>query len=327
MPASSDSIAVIGAGLAGVACARELMERGLRVTLIEKSRGPGGRTSTRREGARRFDHGAARLELGAPELAERRAEWEAAGVIAPWTPRTRGGSAHGATWIGVPGASALCAHLARGLDVRTGHRVTALVATGERWRLALDGGEVLGPFDAVAITAPVAQTRALLASTAITAHDARLDEAELAPCLAAMVVVAPRGGAELDEIHVADGPLAQAHRMDQRPGRTAEAGAQAWVLHGREAWSAKHIEDDPEVSARVLADELARELPGEILEVRGHRWRYARATRRIARPYLFDRARRIGLAGDWFEAGTHAPAASRALLSGLALAEALHVIG
>jgi renalase len=39
--------AVIGAGMAGIACARTLAQAGHQVTVFEKSRGPGGRMATR----------------------------------------------------------------------------------------------------------------------------------------------------------------------------------------------------------------------------------------------------------------------------------------
>ena len=45
---SVQNFAVIGAGMAGIACARTLMQAGHRVTVFEKSKGPSGRLSTRR---------------------------------------------------------------------------------------------------------------------------------------------------------------------------------------------------------------------------------------------------------------------------------------
>ncbi len=51
-------VAVIGAGMAGVACARTLAQAGCHVTLLEKSRGYGGRMSTRQTEFGGFDHGA-----------------------------------------------------------------------------------------------------------------------------------------------------------------------------------------------------------------------------------------------------------------------------
>ncbi len=321
-------IVVIGAGLAGLACTRALVEAGLQVTLVDKARGPGGRTSTRRDKHWTFDHGAARLELGAPELAARRAAWEDAGVVAPWVPRVRGERTHPATWIGVPGSNALASHLARGLDLRVEQRVDRIeVDTDHTWRVVLASGDTLGPCSTVISTAPAPQALTLLDPTARAIHEAALASVVFAPCVVAMVVVRPHDvcdANEIDELHVADGPLAQAHRMDRRPGRSTTAGAQTWVLHAREAWSTERLEDELHRTTTQLFAAFARELPCDLVELSGHRWRYARATRRIAAPYLLDRG--LGFAGDWFEAGTRAPAASRALLSGFALAEALQAL-
>jgi len=64
---SAPQIAIVGAGMAGAACARTLSASGAQVTLFDKSRGVGGRLSTRRtvwtdaQGAEQpvqFDHGA-----------------------------------------------------------------------------------------------------------------------------------------------------------------------------------------------------------------------------------------------------------------------------
>lgn len=51
-------VAVIGAGMAGVTCARTLAQAGWHVTLVEKSRGFGGRMATRQTEFGGFDHGA-----------------------------------------------------------------------------------------------------------------------------------------------------------------------------------------------------------------------------------------------------------------------------
>ena len=55
---SDVSIAVIGAGIAGLACASELSRADAKVTVFERSRGLGGRLATRRQGNFAFDHGA-----------------------------------------------------------------------------------------------------------------------------------------------------------------------------------------------------------------------------------------------------------------------------
>ncbi len=61
-------IAVIGAGMAGLAAAITLQTAGATVTVIEKSRGLGGRVATRRVGDLAVDHGAQNIKPGESAL-------------------------------------------------------------------------------------------------------------------------------------------------------------------------------------------------------------------------------------------------------------------
>ena len=76
---------VIGAGIAGMTCARRLADAGRRVTVIDKGRRPGGRLSTRtsRSGPV-FDHGAqfftSRLDAFAVQLQD----WKDRGIATRW---------------------------------------------------------------------------------------------------------------------------------------------------------------------------------------------------------------------------------------------------
>jgi len=61
-------VAIIGAGIAGISCARTLRASGKLVTLFDKSTGPGGRTSHRLFEHWGADHGAQYLiDWGRPE--------------------------------------------------------------------------------------------------------------------------------------------------------------------------------------------------------------------------------------------------------------------
>jgi len=57
-PRPPQHIAVVGAGMAGITCARTLQQAGHQVTVFEKSRGLGGRMATRDSAFGSFDHGA-----------------------------------------------------------------------------------------------------------------------------------------------------------------------------------------------------------------------------------------------------------------------------
>ena len=50
-------VAIIGAGMSGLACARQLTKAGVSVVVFDKGRGIGGRVVTRQAGDLQFDHG------------------------------------------------------------------------------------------------------------------------------------------------------------------------------------------------------------------------------------------------------------------------------
>jgi renalase len=62
------SIAVIGAGIAGLSCANQLEQQGFRVDLYEKSSDPSGRMSTTMGDGWSADHGTQYFTARSPEF-------------------------------------------------------------------------------------------------------------------------------------------------------------------------------------------------------------------------------------------------------------------
>jgi hypothetical protein len=312
--------AVVGAGLAGLACARALAEAGVAVTLFDKGRAAGGRLATRRveTGGRRlgFDHGAQYLTARGPSFAT---VLEAHAVR--W-PAVADREAH----VGTPGMSALPRALAAGLDLRPSRSVVGLARRERGWILRHHEGDLArgpapdrppeeaGPFDAVAVAVPHAQAAPLLPP----ALAASLAPVRVAPCWALLVafdapVPLP------DAVRPDSGPLVWAARDSAKPGRTAEA--ECWVVHAGPDWSRTTLERRAEeVAPELLAAfaGLAGALP-PALHLAAHRWRYALVESPLGAPCLVDPSLRIGAAGDW----CLGPRAEHAWDSGTALAAAL----
>jgi photolyase PhrII len=315
-------VAVIGAGISGLVCGRTLADHGHRVRVFDKSLGPGGRMSTRRADRLRFDHGAQYFTASDPRFAKLVESWRDDGMVAPWTGviatvgqgeiETKDDGPE--RLVGVPGMNAVCRHLAADLDVVYATRIVGLDRDGTRWWLETDG-ERIGPFDALALSAPAPQTAALLRGVApdLAAQAAGV---EMAPCWAVMAGYDEPLGLRFDGAFVHDSPLSWIARNDSKPGRPS---GESWVLHGSPGWSAEHLELDAEIAARRLADALrdavGRDLPRPVHLV-AHRWRFALPTEPLSKPCLFDHALALAACGDW--AG--GPRVEGAFLSGCAAA-------
>lgn len=346
------TVAVIGAGLAGLACAGRLAEAGLRSVVFEKSRGPSGRAATRRVPATpdampdapslAFDHGAQYFTARDPAFVQAVEGWAREGLVAEWT-GVVGTLASGVLgpardadrpvrrWVGVPGMNAVGRALARGLDVRPGVRVAAVRAAGPQWALVDADGSALGTFDRVVVAVPAPQAVPLL--DAVPALGARAAAARLTPCWSAMVALAEPLGLDVAGTFVNPAPGAGAApdaapalswiaRDSTKPGRALPPGvAETWVLHATATWSAAHLEREPAEVAPMLLDALVREsgraAAPRVVHLAAHRWRFALPDPPLDEPCLWDDARGIGACGDW----CGGPRVEGAWRSGRALAE------
>ena len=295
---NSRQIAVVGAGIAGLACAARLRAAGHAVRVFDKGRAAGGRMATRRGEACSWDHGAQYFTIRDPGFAGLVDRAAAAGQVARWTPRWPGGEQESvALWVGTPGQSALPRFLAGGLGVTAGTRISRMARDQGRWLLEDDRGVVHGSFDFVVLARPAPQA-AMLAS----GHSGLAPQAAavpMAPCWAVLVAFERPLEAELDADWRDDPVLPWVARNASKPQRR---GLDGWVLHASAVWTRSHLDDPPgAVEAallRAFGERLGTPLPATAM-VAAHRWRYARVESALGEPFLFDEAGRLALCGDW----------------------------
>ena len=303
---------IIGAGMAGLACATRLARNGARVTVLDKGRGPGGRMAARRVEIAgetvSFDHGAQYFTARDPAFREAVAQWEQAGVAALWP------AAGDDAWVGVPGMNAPIRAMASALDVRWGVRAERLVREGGCWRV--EAGEQSYSATIVLVAVPAEQAAVLLAEIApdLAALAAGVQSA---PCWALMAAFEAPLQFAADCFRSDTAPASWAARNSAKPGR---AGAEAWVIHASPARSRELVESPKEdVAQTLLADFFAATgiAPVAPLHLDAHRWLYALPQARKGEGARFDAALGLGIAGDWL----HSPRVEGAFLSGRALAE------
>src|SRR5207253_7051296 len=108
-------IAIIGTGIAGLSAAQALRDTGYEVQLFDKSRGSGGRMSSKRSDAGALDMGAQYFTARDRRFVIEVQRWQANGWVAVWLPQLynfHGGQLSPSPdeqirWVGTPRMSAI----------------------------------------------------------------------------------------------------------------------------------------------------------------------------------------------------------------------------
>jgi len=320
-------IAVVGAGMAGITCARTLTQAGHRVTVFEKSHDVSGRMATRNSAFGTFDHGTQYFTVRDARFVQ--AMQTTPQVCRPWSANAvqvmdahgrvaaaglPGGEAH---WVATPGMNALVRRwaepLAHAQCVELQTCVTQLevdTLNKSQWQLRTtaddDGTHVYSGFDAVVLAIPSAQANVLLRTVPQgTPLLKKIDAVTVSPCWTLMLAfpqavqpglttLGPQWNAARSTHH----RIAWLARESSKPGRNA---IERWTVQASAAWSQEHVQDDP---ARVQAKLL--KAFAEITGIRAepshadvHRWLYAKTEKPLGKSHLWDAKTGLGVCGDW----------------------------
>lgn len=263
-----ERVAIIGAGMAGLAAATSLRQAGFHPVLLDKSRAVGGRMSSKTIDGARFDHGAQHFGLRTDEAAALLEPVRQAGVMREWF-RTEDGRSR---FVGAGGMRSIPEFLARDLEVHTGLLVERLeIAPG---RVVVHAGERLIDAGAAVITPPLPQTLALLEASGISVSDPALSGVTYRACLAVMAHL--EGPSGLPDGHLTVGENGIAWLADNAHKGTSPAPSV--TIHSTPGFAADHLEADPSPWVGRLVEAAQIHLHNRVTAAVGHRWRYAEPT-------------------------------------------------
>ncbi|MBL9103030.1 MAG: FAD-dependent oxidoreductase [Myxococcales bacterium] len=322
-PVSDDTVdvAIVGAGIAGLVCARELLAAGLRVLVLEKSRGVGGRCATRRMMGQPVDFGLAYYHSDDDDLLAALADVPAT-VLRGWPHRVAGSGppCHPAAFrpgqqrlAYAEGVNAWPRQIARDVPLRLGARVTRIRTDGRGVVLDVEDGAPQRARDVV-LTMPAPQSQAVLPSEegrTLRAVHALLESVRSFPSVTLVAGYDPAAGDPgFDILYPEGSEILQLVAHDS--AKRADPTYRVLVAQARAEWSRAHLERGPDVWRAALVDELARLCGAWARETAWsdvHRWRYAKVelSTEMSAPLVFGLpgGSRLGLASDAFtrEAG------------------------
>jgi renalase len=314
-------VVVIGAGLAGLVAARDLVAAGADVVIIERSRSVGGRMATRRIGKATVDHGAQFFTVRTPAFHRRVDDWIERGLVRTWS-QGFGFDDGYPRFIAAEGMNSLAKDLATGLDVECSTMAFAVrrqdhqrVSPGSPWQVVIDDGSTRAA-DAIVITVPLPQAFALLADAAVEL-DASLFRTDYDRTITLLTVL-DRPGVLPDPGAVQNPDATFSFICDNAVKGVSTTTAM--TFHASNEWSRTNWEEDP----AELLDRLEKAAvpwigDARVLERQLKKWRFATPRTIWPDPYWATSDNRIVLAGDAFSG----PRIEGAHNSGMAAAHSL----
>jgi hypothetical protein len=314
MSDSSPSCLIIGAGISGLLAGSILQKNGVHVTIVDKSRGVGGRLATRRVGEARLDHGAQYFTVRDRIFGGWAEAWENSGLIKEWFRRfpEQSSEAGHVRFCGRNGMTDVPKALASELNVKNNSRVTKIRYKDSHWYVTIEDGQKLDA-QYLILTAPAPQSLELIKESNIVLRRQKLEALEnirYEKTIALLAILdGPSGLKEPGCFKVEEPPLSwvadnQMKGISKIPAITA---------HSTYQFAEDHWDDDPEAIQKPLVEALSVHLESKITEASLQKWRYALPISPFEQPFFFSRRHSLLMAGDAFGG----PRVEGAALSGI----------
>ncbi len=324
MVGKSPSVAIIGAGLAGLTCGTALKGLVENVKIFEKNVFPGGRINRFRAGEYEFNNGAQYFTVNNPLFWNIVSAWQTQGFVRPWDAWTvelqRGQITNNdmaaQRFSGVPRMQTVVENLAQNCELATSVNISELERqSGGGWRIFNDRGDYQGAYDIVVIATSAHQVSDLCHSIPSISNAA--ENVGMTVCWSGMFAFDQRLDIPYDAAFVLDSPLSWISRY-QFSGATNEPDC--WVLHASPEWSQQCAASFRGRVMHALLDAFweATDLSAcKPVTNAVHCWKHALPINPINEDSLFDESQAIGACGDWCTA----PRIEGAVLSGFSMAD------
>jgi len=304
-------VAIIGAGIAGTYASWLLHKKGISSVIIEKSRGTGGRSSSKRLEDTSCDLGAPYFELTSEQsrisLQEDIEHLKTAKVLAEINI-----SDSTKAYTGVPRMSQLTRYLSGHSELLTGLRAENLIKIKHddknKWLITDINYQPIAIAEKIIITAPANQAAQILANSGCqnklltTAHKASQS------CMPSWAMII-KSKKDLNLSFVTQPNSKIIRRIIKNSDKPQRSNEQHyWVVQAEHKWSEEHLFSEKDSIAQAMLDELCHILNKqtedtikhyELEIVHIHRWLLGQYKALNDQHYLWSEKDKIGISADW----------------------------
>ncbi|MBW4664914.1 MAG: FAD-dependent oxidoreductase [Chroococcus sp. CMT-3BRIN-NPC107] len=311
-------VAIVGAGISGLVCAQQLHQAGYRVVVVEKSRGLGGRVTTRRLQDTCADRGLSYI-FPAGELTKSFVELlYSQNILTVWTDTVHEFKADSQLkavktsplYIAPDGMSAIARFLGKNLEIQLNRRVVGLSLSNNCWHIELEDSDAEVVAKSVVVAIPAPQALMLVESLASSEALDSLRKVEFAACISviagypASLALPPwQAVTVIDDDTLAWIGNDSSKRSGMRSPACALALSPVFVFHSSAKFAQNYIDtEDLQPVGQQLLNKVAKLFP-EFANpdwLQCDFWRYAFPTISLADNCLnIDTPQPLICCGDW----------------------------
>jgi predicted NAD/FAD-dependent oxidoreductase len=282
---------IIGAGISGLLAGKILSQAGIDVSILEKSRGVGGRMATRRFENGVFDHGAQYFTARDRKFRQWVNAWQEVKAIESWfghDPKadifpTRKNHPR---FIGVKGMTSVPKELAKGLVIQTNTHVKSISNKDNLWVARTERGDRYNG-SRIIISAPIPQSLNLLESGGVSLPKNNLEALhaiDYQPCIAGLVLmkrpsaIPSPGGKQFDQGNI--------QWMGDNTQKGISPKMTAVTIHASPDFSRENFALPAQELAGSLIAAASPWLGQEVLDWQIHKWHYSKPIKTYSEKFL-----------------------------------------
>ena len=302
------TIAVIGAGLSGTTIASKLNEK-FNVKVFEKSRGVGGRMSTRRETPFMFDHGAQFFTVKTTVFKNFLSELFSKQIIQPWNFRLAYFNGQNLNkikfikdedkfYVGVPNMDSIIKYLSKNCNVILNTKIENIIKENDKWNLYGKNKKSYGLYDWVILSLPAQQSLELI--TEKVSFYPLIQKIKMKGCFSLMVGMSESLNLDYDAALIENEDIAWLAVNNSKPSRMNNY---CLLINSSYEYAAKNLNTSKYQVLKHLLKISSKFINYDLLKsnmIKIHQWIYVEAECSPKENYFIDHTTKIAVCGDWF---------------------------